>query len=363
MRRSAATLLLAALAAPTGLAACSPAPSDPVAATATVTQTGRPDPGPVAAALALAPEDTAYLTVTDWARVKERLGAAELTSESIQTDRSEFWRAVGASTVLVTDGALRAENSRLGLRYGVTQDDVVWEVRWAGHAREDRDGGDDLAAAGTALRLRDDLDLDGLERAVADGVAGVEGAQVLPGERLLLRGAGEPGATLSRSAAVAAVLSEGVETQVVVPGCLGWPTALGADADVEDQEAAVGSVEVADLLEPQAWGIAFTGRDAVVRVVYPEGTQDPAAVADARARLELAEGWPTTEPVGWDDAFGLPPGLVGDGFLVTEEGGQVVVTADYRVVSPGAAATVALAGLVPWAVCSEVDWLPEPTGL
>jgi hypothetical protein len=198
---------------------------------------------------------------------------------------------------------------------------------------------------------------------VADGVTGVEDAQVLAGEHLLLRGAGEPGTTLSSTPAVVAALAEGAETQVVVPGCLGWPTALGADADVEDQEAAVGAVEVADLLDPQAWGIAFTGRDAVVTVVYPEGTDDPAAAVDARARLGLAEAWPTTESVGWRDAFGLPPGLTGDGFQVEHDGGRVVVTTSYRVVNPTAASTVALAGLVPWAVCSEIDWLAEPTGL
>jgi hypothetical protein len=214
-----------------------------------------------------------------------------------------------------------------------------------------------------ALRLRDDLDLSGLGRAVEDGVAGVEGAQVIPGEHLLLRGAGEPGATLSSTPAVVAALADDPETQVVAPGCLGWPTALGPDADVEDEEAALEVVEVADLLEPQAWGIAFTGRDAVVTVVYPEGTDDPAAVTDARARLALAEVWPTTGSVGWGDAFGLPPGLEDDGVTVGEKDGRTVVTADYRVVNPTAAATVALTGLVPWAVCSEIDWLAEPTGL
>lgn len=325
------------------------------------------DPGPVAAALALVPADAELLTVTDWAAIKARLGAGDLTSESIQTDRSEFWRAVGASTVLLTDGALRAENSRLGLRYDLTQDDVLWEVRWVRRAADGTDAGtgagptDDMG--GLALRLRPDLDLTGLGRAVADAVPGVAGAQLVPDQHLLLRGPGEQGATLTAQPALVAALAPNAETQVVVPGCLPWSAALGVDATVEDQEAVAGVAAVEDLVEPEAWALAFTGRTAQALVVYPEGTPAQTAADDAAVRLTLAEEWPTTESVGWDDAFGLPPGLTGDGYAVTETGGRVVASADYRVLNPTAAATVALAGLVPWGVCAEVDRLAEPTGL
>ena len=313
------------------------------------------EPGAAAAALALVPQDAAYLTITEWSAIKERLGAGGLTGESIQTDRIEFWRAVGASTVLLTDGSLRAENSRLGLRYGVTQDDAIWELRWA------RDGADD-GPGGLALRLRDDLDLAGLERAVQDEVPGVEGARVLADQQLLLRGEGDPGATLAVDPAVSVAVDVDAETQVVVPGCRPWPAALGVDATVEEQEALVGGAQVQDLLDPEAWRMSFAGRSAEVVVVYPEGTTEQAAQADARVRLALAEEWPTTESVGWGDALGLPPGLTGPGVEVTPVGDRLVARADYRVVNPTAAGTIALAGLVPWAVCSEIDWLAEPTG-
>ena len=313
------------------------------------------EPGAAAAALALVPQDAAYLTITEWSAIKERLGAGGLTGESIQTDRIEFWRAVGASTVLLTDGSLRAENSRLGLRYGVTQDDAIWELRWA------RDGADD-GPGGLALRLRDDLDLAGRERAVQDEVPGVEGARVLADQQLLLRGEGDPGATLAVDPAVSVAVDVDAETQVVVPGCRPWPAALGVDATVEEQEALVGGAQVQDLLDPEAWRMSFAGRSAEVGVVYPEGTTEQAAQADARVRLALAEEWPTTESVGWGDALGLPPGLTGPGVEVTPVGDRLVARADYRVVTPPAAGTIALAGLVPWAVCSEIDWLAEPTG-
>ena len=340
-------------AAPTHDGSATLAPAAPTT-TRPSTGGGAPDPGPAAAALVLAPEDTAYLTLTDWARIKTRLGAQELTSESLQTDRIEFWRAVPSSTMLLTDGALRAENSRLGLRYATTQDDVRWEVRWTGEDREQ----------GLALRLRDDLDLAGLERAVADEVPGVEGAEVLAGSQLLLRdGATGPG--IGGDAAVVAVLAGDAESQLVAPGCLSWPTALGVDATVEEQDAVVDGLDGAegDLLAPEAWGIAATGRAATVTVVYPEGTSEADAARDAAARVRLAESWPTTESVGWSDAFGLAPDGPEQGYAVSDRGGRVVATLSYRVVNTTAAANVALAGLVPVAVCDEIDWLEEPTGL
>ena len=316
-----------------------------------------PNPGPVAAALALAPADTAYLTVTDWAAIKRRLGAEELTSESLQTDTIEFWRSVGSSTVLLTDGALREENSRLRLRHGVTQDDALWEVRWV------REDAADDQPGGLALRLRDDLDLAGLEQAVADEVPGVTGAQVFTGEQLLLRGAATEGSVVEEQGALAAVLADDAESGLAVPGCLPWPTALGVDATVEQQEAVAGVSRVDALRSPRAWGMSFTGRAATLTLVHEDDVSLTEAQADAAVRVELAEVWPTTESVGWVDAFGLPPRLEGDGFVVEETDGQVVTTVDYRVVNPTAAATVALAGLVPGAVCAEIDWLAEPTGL
>ncbi|ANS79932.1 hypothetical protein SGUI_2536 [Serinicoccus hydrothermalis] len=343
-------------------AVASAAPTSGVPTSATAAPTSptpepapMPDPGPEAAALALAPADAAYLTVTDWAAIKERLGAADLTSESIQTDTIEFWRSVGTSTVLLTDGVLREENSRLRLRYAVTQDDALWEVRWAD------DEVDDERTAGLALRLRDDLDLDGLERAVQDEVPGVEGASVLRDGHLLLRGEAT-GDVLADRDEVAALLEDEGESRLAVPGCLSWPTALGVDATVEEQDNVVGAAPVEDLRSPRAWGMSFTGREATLTLVHEEGVTGEEARADAAARVALAQSWPTTESVGWGDALGLPPGLEGDPYAV-EEDGRVVTSIDYRVVNTTAAATVALSGLVPGAVCAEVDWLAEPTGL
>ncbi|MGD8150622.1 hypothetical protein [Ornithinimicrobium sp. Y1694] len=333
----------------------SAAPATVPAPTQIATPGAAPDPGAAAAALALAPKDTTYLTITDWGRIKARLDAEDLTSDSLQTDLSEFWRAVPGSTVLLTDGLLREENSQLSLRYDVTQDDVRWEVRWSVP---------DQQAAGVALRMRDDLDLAGLRRAVQDEVPGLEGAELMREARVLLRGVSN-GDSLGGDQAVVAAVGEGAESELVVPGCLPWPSALGVDATVEDQESVVDGAGdgMEDLLDPKAWSMAFTGRTATVTVVYPEGTDEAEVAADAATRVALAEGWPTTESVGWSDAFGLSPSGPESGYAVDTRGAQPVATFDYRVVNTTAAATVALAGLVPHGVCAEVDWLAEPTGL
>src|SRR5690606_32903278 len=131
---------------------------------------------PALRALVLAPEAATHLTVTDFDAVRSRLGVPGLTSEDLMTDRLEFWRRVPASTVLLTDGVLREDNSRFDLRYGFTQDDVDWEARWTG-------GG-----AGFALGLREDLDLSGVHRAVADEVPALAGAEVLDAYSAVLGG-------------------------------------------------------------------------------------------------------------------------------------------------------------------------------
>lgn len=334
--------------APTGIA---PASSSPTSS-GTTAATGAP--GAVAAGLALAPGDSTVLTVTDWAQIKARHGAGDLTSADIATDRLAFWRSVGADTVLLTDGALRAENSRLGLRYGFTQDDALWEARWTGDDPS-ADGG------GLALRLRDDLDTAGVQRAVADAVPGVAGAELT--DHLLVRGASANATdTLAARGALVAVAGD-AESQYLQRGCSSWPTALGVDATAEQQDAVLAAVDEADLVDLDAFAVGFVGRDAEARLAYPEGTTEAAATADATVRIALTGVWPTTEAVGFSDAFGLPPDATGPGYAVQLSGGRPVVTVPLRVVSTTAAATVTLSQTTPLAVCGEVVLLDEPTGL
>lgn len=293
-------------------------------------------------ALLATPEGATHLTVTDFDAIRARLGVPELTSEDIMTDRLEFWRAAEASTVLLTDGLLRAENSRFDLTYDFTQDDVDAEARWSGP-----DG------RGFLLALRPDLDLDLVQAAIEDGAPGLEDAALDRATATLVQGAASGGVWAS-DPVLAAVGDVAAESLIVRDGCVPFGTALGVDATVEDQDEVLADHDVEGLQEVRAVAIAFTGQSATVRLAYPEGT-DPAAIeGDLSARLALAQDWPTTETIGFLDGFAR-------GEVVGVDG--AVGELSYAVTNPGAAANLALADLVPLGVCTEVELLAEPTGL
>src|SRR5690606_33362425 len=144
-------------------------------------------PSAYALALLVVPQSATHLTVTDYDAVRTRLGVPDLTSQDLMTDRLEFWRAAEASTVLLTDGLLRPENSRYDLTYDFTQDDVDAEVRWTGDA-----------GAGFLLALRPGLDLDLVVTAIADGAPGLDEA-VLDPVTATVRSDGEPADVWARN--------------------------------------------------------------------------------------------------------------------------------------------------------------------
>src|SRR5699024_3046619 len=112
-------------------------------------------------ALLATPVGATHLTVTDYDAIRARLGVPELSSQDLMTDRLEFWRAAEASSVLLTDGLLREENSRYDLTYDFTQDDVDAEAHWSGP-----DG------PGFLLVLRPELGLGLVQSAIRDGAPG-----------------------------------------------------------------------------------------------------------------------------------------------------------------------------------------------
>lgn len=325
--------------------------------------------GPSAYGLALlaTPAQATHLTLTDFDAIRARLGVPDLTSQDLMTDRLEFWRSAEASSVLLTDGLLRAENSRYDLTYDFTQDDVDAEAHWAGP-----DGG------GFLLALRRDLDLDLVQTAIDDDAAGLEDAvldratatvlgsapddtppdEKTPAEKTPGAGTGEEpaasGEVWASDPALVAVGQIAAESLIVRNGCVPFADALGVDATIEDQEAVLAAHDVAGLQPVEAVAIAFTGQRATVRLAYPEGVAAAAIEADLQDRLALGQGWPTTESIGFADGFS--GGVVAG---VQDQVGEI----SYDVTRPGAAANLALADLVPVGVCAEVELLEEPTGL
>ncbi|GAA1147111.1 hypothetical protein [Ornithinicoccus hortensis] len=300
---------------------------------------------PSGAVLFLVPDTATHVTITDFDAIRERLGVPEMTSEWLMTDRIEFWGQVSQSTVLLTDGALREENSRFMLRYGFTQDDVDWEARWTGDA------------PGLALGLRPDLDPDGVERAVADGVGPLAGAHLEQEESVVVSGGATGGdATIAADPAVVRLAGTDAESLYLRRGCIPFHEALGVDATEEDQDEVVADHDVPGLLRVEGIAVAFTGRSATVRLAYPEGVTEEAAMVDLGARADLAADWPLVESITFADGFVVePPPPVGFADGVGE--------LTYPVAAPGGAATLTLTGLLPVGVCNEVPPMEEPTGL
>lgn len=314
---------------------------------------------PVAAgpgALALIPAGATHATLTDYERIKARLDVSGLTSEDLMTDRLDFWRRAEATTVLLTDGLLRADNSRLDLRHDVTQDDVSWEVRWATTGDE--------AGAGYALSFRPDLPMERVAGAVADQVPALLGADVEQEFGLLTRGAQASGPAWIDRADLPALVNHPFETMHINAGCVPFLDALGADATSEHVEAILETYDVDALLPVTAVAVAFSGDAASVRVAYPAGTSTRDAAADMAVRADLAVVWPTTESIGFSDGFQVV-GAVSQDFEIEVEADASVTIAQVslRVRAPGAAAQLALSDLVPVGICNEARHLPEPTGL
>ena len=233
----------------------------------------------------------------------------------------------------------RADNSLLMLDYGFTQDDVDWEAHFT-----------TPTGAGWILAFRPDLDLAPVQRAVTDGVAGLAGAVVDTERHLVFVGAATGDQdTWGTIEGIADLTSDTqAESTYYRAGCVPLSTALGPDADVEDQEAVVTTHDPTALAPLSRFAVSFADGVATARL----GPDRP----DLFARAELAEAVsrqvrPSVGVIGFGDAFTAP--------VVDPSTGRI----GHDVVAPVAAATATLTELLPFAVCNEVTPMEEPTGL
>ena len=282
---------------------------------------------PAEAVLALVPQSADVVTVTDWDLVRVQLGQPDLTSDDLMTDRLEFWRRAETEAAALTGGLLRAEESRLALDYGFTQDDVDWEARFRGDE-----------GAGYVVALRPDLPLDGVRRAVADGVGPLAGAELRAADHLLVKGVADED-VWGNEPRWGPLVGEPATATYLRRGCVPLDQALGPDAGVEEQDALLAEHPVADLEPLDGFAVGFGDHDATVRVEPDRG--------DLFERLRIGEDWPVPEfPRTYVDGAADPAsGRIG-----------------YSVPRPPAAVALALLEELPFAVCHEVVPLPEPTG-
>jgi len=282
---------------------------------------------PAEAVLALVPQSAQVVTVTDWDQVRVQLGQPDLTGEALMTDRLEFWRRAETEAAALTDGLLRQDESRLALDYGLAQDDVDWEARFTG-----ADG------PGYVIALRPDLPLDGVRRAVADGVGPLEGARVREADHLVVEGVADRDVWANEQTWTPLV-GEPAASTYLHRGCVPLNEALGPDAGVEEQDALLAEHPVTTLEPLAGFAVAFGDHDATVRVDRDR--------PDLFERLRIGEDWPVA---GFASAYV-------DG-AADPASGRI----GYSVPRPAAAVGLALLGELPFGICDEVVPLDEPTG-
>jgi hypothetical protein len=288
---------------------------------------------PSAAVLALVPEDAATVTVTDFDQVRARLGVPELTSDSLMSERRDFWERAGEETVLLAGGMLLDDNSELMLDHGFTQDDVDWEAHFT------TPGG-----PGWILGFRPDLDMTRVEGAVEAGVAGLGGADVDADRHLASVGMATAGETWGDRPGIADLTNDvEAESTYYRSGCVPLADALGPDAGAADQDAVVAAHDPTDLGPLDAFGLSFVDGLATARLGLERG--------DLVDRSALAADFPTIGPTGFADGF--------DRAVVDPSSGRI----GYTVVDPAAAAALTLTDVLPFAVCDEVRPMEVPTGL
>jgi hypothetical protein len=331
-------ILLGAALATAVLTACS-APAQPQAAPPPPTEIPAkldlPDhpTGQAWRALALVPADASVVTITDFDQIRARFGVPDMTSDDLMTDRAAFWERTRREAVLLTDGLFTAEHSRFWLDHGFTEDDVDWEVRFAGPE-----------GAGYVVAFRPGLDMARVRGALDEKA--VRGATVLAEEHLLVKGVAAEGERVWASEPLLLDLADnGAESAYLRRGCVPVRTALGDNATAEDQANLIGELDPRNLEELEAFSVSFADGLATARVGTRRG--------DVVARGGIADGWPVIDTaMGYRDGFGPDA-------LVDPSTGRIGL----RIRTPQAAAAVTLADLLPFAICDELEPFPEPTGL
>jgi hypothetical protein len=306
------------------LAACSDDP-DPVEAPSfdvlpTVDPTYDADAEASRAVLSLVPEAAVDLAVTDFDQIRLQLGMPDLTSEDPRPEREEFWRRAEREAPLLLGGLLRGVDAQLEREYGWTQDDVAWEAHFGGP-----DG------VGWVLKIRDDLPMGDILRAVDAGVGPLDGAVVRPEDHLVVRNAAADG-TESWAAdpeLVELVGSPGSATYLTRE-CVPFEDVFGPG--VKEALAPSPAADVDGLDELGPFSVTFGGALATVRL-GPERS-------DVFERMRLPETLPETDP-----QFGL-------GYrrgAADPLGGRI----GWELGDPVAAARLALEKRLPFAVCAD----------
>ncbi len=294
-------------------------------------------------ALAMVPARASTAIFTDLDAIRERLGYADLTSSSAHADRTAFAEEAPGKAVLLTDGRLTGDGSELELDYGFTEDDVDWELSFSGP-----DG-----ASGWVLGFRPDQDMAAVRRAVSDGAGPFGGGAVVEGN--VVASGAATGDAWADDDDIMATVGKPQETLYLhagPPPCLPLADVLGPDAGGAEQQDVLSRYDIGGLFDFEAFSLGFTGDHALATMSYAKRRGS----IDAELRSELTYDWPAVDGLSFSDGFG--EAVEGSSRRLHRD----LALIDLPVVDTRAAARITLTDLLPFAVCSDTNPVPEPTG-
>jgi len=317
---------LVATALALGLAGCTaddPEPTElpPLGEPASIDATTfNPDLEASAAVLPLVPSDAVDLTVTDFDQIRLQLGMPDLDGGDPKREREQFWRRAAMEAPLLLGGMLRDIDDQLRREYGWSQDDVAWEAHFGGP-----DG------VGWVLKIRDDLPMGDIIRAVDAGIGPLRGAVVRGEDHLVVSNVADDG-TDSWAADADLVDLVGVpgSATYVSRECIPFDDVFGAG--VKEALAPSPSADVAALEELGGYSVTFGGELATVRL--------GAERSDVFDRMRLPERLPATDP---EFGLGYQRGAA------DPLGGRI----GWQLGDPVIAAELALDKQLPFAVCAD----------
>jgi hypothetical protein len=229
-----------------------------------------------AAVLPLVPTEAVDLTVTDFDQIRLQLGVPDLDGGAPKRERTAFWERAAVEAPLLLGGMLREVDDELEREYGWSQDDVAWEAHFGS-----ADG------VGWVLKIRDDLPMGDIIRAVDAGVGPLEGAEVLGEDHLVVSNVATDGndSWAAEPELVALVGTPGSATYVSRE-CIPFDDVFGDG--VKEALAPSPSADVDGLDELGAFSVTFGGQLATVRLGGER--------SDVFDRMRLVDTLPDTDP-------------------------------------------------------------------
>lgn len=317
-------LVLLATALAVALGGCSedpdPVPVPPLDGVSTAVPAFDPEAEASLAVLSLVPAEAADLVVTDFDQIRLQLGVPDLDGSDPKPERREFWERAETEAPLLLGGMLLPVGDQLEREFGWSQDDVAWEAHFGGP-----DG------VGWALKIREDLPMGDIIRAVDAGIGPLAGAQVRGEDHLVLRHAvTDVNESWAADPELVALVGTPGSATYVSRQCVPFDDVFGDG--VKEALAPSPSADVAALDELGAYSVTFGGELATARL--------GARRSDVFERMRLPETLPETDP---PFALGFQRGAA------DPLGGRI----GWDLGNPVVAAGLALDKQLPFAVCAD----------